>query len=328
MQILKHGEGINALKRIDSALILRYNEQIKNKMNPISQQQQTPLEKASSSPRRENSAPLAQVENEASTISNLETKKEKDPIFLNDSPVSTTFFRFMTGFGSGLAGTIVLGLIVFLTWSIVGDVLSPSDVQETAFGIQLKRDGAHPLFIYAVILGIFLANLAANIALTFVSSLVEEKYAARSTAITQIFAGSLLLLFFFLPVYLVGNGFYGSSGIAFAGLFHSMCLAIFTFFAMEVIAGTRYILVNLYGIILGITLFFFFGIMFSGHPAITIFLTLPLLFGFLGAGNGIAEGVYNWFFHTYGSDFLNLEKRYGDDYGKNEVEADEIDNDL
>lgn len=252
----------------------------------------------------------------------------KDPILLNNSPISTTFFRFMTGFGSGLAGTIVLGLIVFLTWSIVGDVLSPSDVQETEFGIQLKRDGAHPLFIYAVILAIFLATLAANIAQAFVSSLVEEKYSARSTAITQIFAGSLLLLFFFLPVYLVGNGFYGSIGIAFAGLFHAICLAIFTFFIMEIIAGTRYILVNLYGIILGITLFFFFGIIFSGHTAIVVFLALPLLFGFLGAGNGIAEGVYNWFFHTYGSDFLNLDKRYGDDYGKTESEADEIDDDL
>lgn len=256
------------------------------------------------------------------------TEEATDAILENESPVATTFFRFMTGFGAGLAGTIVLGLIVFLTWSIVGDVLSPSDTQETEFGIQVKREGAHPLFLYSVILAIFLATLAANIALAFVSSVVEEKYKSRSTAITQIFAGSLLLLFFFLPVYLIGNGFYGPSGIAFAGLFHSICLAIFTFFVMEIIAGTRYILVNLYGIILGITLFFFFGIMFSGQAAVIVFLTLPLLFGFLGAGNGISEGVYNWFFHTYGSDFLNIEKRYGDDYGQEELASDEVDDDL
>lgn len=258
----------------------------------------------------------------------VEVQEVKDALLKNESPVATTFFRFMTGFGSGFAGTIVLGLIVFLTWSIVGDVLSPNVVQETAFGIQVKRDGAHPLFLYAVILAIFLATLAANIALAFVSSIIEEKYKSRSTAITQIFAGSLLLLFFFLPVYFIGNIFYGPNGIAFAGLFHSICLAIFTFLVMEVIAGTRYILVTLYGIILGMTLFFFFGIISSGHTVIMLFLALPLLSGFLGAGNGIAEGVYNWFFYTYGNDFLNLENRYGDDYGKSESEADEIDDDL
>ncbi len=243
--------------------------------------------------------------------------------------VSLVFFRFLGGFGAGLVGTVVWGLILFLTWSIVGDVLSPSDVQTTEFGIQLGTDKMHPLFIYIVIFAVFIATLAANLAYILIASIVEEKYYSRSTALTHVFFGELVCLFFFLPAYIMGSKIYGTFGVAAAALLHTLCVGIFTYFVLEIIAAKKHMLVNVYGVILGIVLFFFLGTLFSkGSATVSSFLALPFMLGMLGTGNGIAEGIYHWFYHTYYNDFLNSDKRFGEEYGKEEEEQDEVDEEL
>ncbi len=242
-------------------------------------------------------------------------------------PISLIVFRFLSGFGAGLVGTIVWGLILFLSWSIVGDVLSPSDVQTNEFGIKLSVPKMHPLFIYIVIFAVFLATLAASIAYVFIFSTLEERYVAKATAITHVFFAGLLFVFLMIPVYIVAAKLWGPVGIAASAMLHAVILALFTFFVLEIIRNTKHLLVHLYGAVLALVLFFFFGTMLTkGTPAIVSFLTLPFLLGMFGTGNGVAEAVYHWFYQSYGNDVLNSERLFGADYAEEDEEP--IDPDL
>ena len=49
------------------------------------------------------------------------------------------------------------------------------------------------------------------------------------------------------------------------------------------------------------------------------FVALPLLLGMMSFGQGLTQLLYFWFADTYGNDFLDIEKRFGTDYGRDEV---------
>ncbi len=234
-------------------------------------------------------------------------------------PISIIFFRFIAGFFSGVIGTVILGLILFLTWSIVGDTLNqPTDLNPT-IGIQLDRPPAHPLFVYIVVFGVFIASLLSNISYTIGMNMLEEKYENRATSITQVFLSSVIILIIFLPAYIFANASFQVPGVAFAAILHTGFCAIFTYIVLETLTQTKYLLVRIYGIILGIAMFFVLeSILLDTKATIAIFLSLPFLHGLLGMGNGISEGVYHWFFKTYANDFLHSERRFGQDYGVDE----------
>ncbi len=244
-------------------------------------------------------------------------------------PISLIFFRFLTGFGAGLTGTVIWGLILLFSWSIVGDILSPAEGQHTemtGIGLQVQKENTHSLFLYIVIFAVFMATTVANLTYLFISSALEEKYSARFTGVTHVFFAALLFVFLLLPGYLVGNSLWGPVGIAVAALLHILLTGIFTFFTQEIITETKHLLVNLYGALLALAMFFFVGyILAKTTPAVASFLALPFLLGMFGAGNGIAEGVYHWFYQTYGNDVLHAERRFGADYAEEEVEDDNTD---
>lgn len=242
--------------------------------------------------------------------------------------VSSVFTRFIVGFGAGFVGTIVLGIVLLLSWSIVGETLSPSDVIKNEFGITISQNQTHPLFLSIVTLAIFLATLVANFVHTFLICLVEENYTKRSTALTHVFFGNLIFLLLTLPAYLLANSLFGPEGIAFAAVFHTVITAMFSAFILETLHQSRYLFVNLYGILLGITLFFVFGILTRDSQTMLTFMTLPILLGCIGFGTRITEVFYGWLYETYGVDVLNINTRFGNDYGRQSPAAPENDLDI
>lgn len=226
------------------------------------------------------------------------------------------FVRFFSGFGAGVAGAVILLIVLFLGWSIVGSTLSPADITTNEFGISIAAKGTHPLFVYFVILAVFLGILAANISHILMSTVVSEHYLFRTTLLTDVFFGNLILLIFMIPVYAMMNSHFGYTSIGVAALIHAILSALLSFFTLEIINWSKYLMVNLYGLLVGLVLFTMVAILFFSNKTIFAFFLMPLLFGFLAMGNAIAQSVYEWFYKTYGNDFLNSETRFGDDYGQ------------
>jgi len=234
----------------------------------------------------------------------------------------SVFVGSLVGFAAGLLGTMVLGLILLLTWSIVGDVLMPTVDQTTSeFGeILSHRQNTHPLFLSVVILGVFLATLAANILKTFLNTSIEEKYTAQATCITHVGIGNVVVLLMMIPVYIVVSGNYGATGVAIVALIHSCLSAILSVLTLDLISLKKYVLLSVYGLMSGMVLFFLSFNMFGGNnPTVLAFVALPLLLGTMSLGQGLFQLLYFWFADTYGNDFLDIDKRFGSDYGREEV---------
>ncbi|MCF7905810.1 hypothetical protein K9L63_01310 [Candidatus Gracilibacteria bacterium] len=240
--------------------------------------------------------------------------------------VSSIFSRFLIGFASGFIGSIVLGIVLFFSWSVVGDILSPSDVSPTEFGITIGSQ-THPLFLSIITLGVFLAALVGNIAYALLSTIIEEKYTQRSTVITHIFFGNLVILLLILPVYLTSSRAFGPTGIALSSILHLIVTAFLTFLVLEILHQSKYLLVNTYGIILGILLFFFLGGILVGQSngTLVLILSLPLLLGMIALGNRAVEVFYSWMYENYGRDFLNTDTKFGSDYGEKEDPSQDFD---
>jgi len=238
---------------------------------------------------------------------------------LNEVNLSTVFLRFFSGFGAGMVGTIILGIIFFLTWGIVGEALAPTAnqlVEDINTGVVLKKE-SHPLFLAIVILAVFLATLIANLSYSLVSSVIEEKYTNRTTNLTQTFLGNLVILLLLIPVYMIASGLYGSFGVGITGMLHICLASMFSFLAMEILSQSKYLLLSLYGMITGMALcVFMMNIIGNINETILSLTALPMLLGSIGAGSAIAQMFYCWTQKTYGSDILDSQKRFGDDYGQ------------
>ncbi|MBT6831622.1 hypothetical protein HOA64_01025 [bacterium] len=226
--------------------------------------------------------------------------------------------RFFTGLGAGFTGSIVLGIVLFLTWGIVGNTLSATPTMPDDLGLSIAPNSTHPLFLFFVILGVFLSILIANLANVLLIGIVDEKYQHRSTLLSHTFFGNLALLLLIIPVYFAVAKTWGPESAGFAALFHVIISSLFSFFVLEVLNEKKYLIVNVYGAIIGLILFALAGLLLSVNTAMLAFLALPMLLGFFAAGNGIAQSIYAWIYTTYGSDLLNSDTRFGEDYGKEE----------
>jgi len=240
--------------------------------------------------------------------------------------LASIFSRFLVGFASGFIGSIVLGIVLFLSWSVVGNTLSPTDVASPELGMNTGQQ-THPLFLSIITLAVFLSTLVGNMAYVFLITVVDEKYIRRSTALTHIFFGNLVTLLFMLPVYALASRTFGSSGVAMSAILHLVITSFLTLLILEVLHQSKYILVNAYGIFLGVILFFVVGSLLIGSSSSTLvlLLSLPLVLGMLAFGNRTAEVFYAWIYKSYGSDFLNIDTKFGQDYGQKETEGRDFD---
>jgi len=230
---------------------------------------------------------------------------------------SVIFLRMLFGFAAGFVGSAALGIILMLTWSTIGDTLAGTiGTSETELASGASMSG-NPLFLIIITFSIFSATLIFSMVYAFLATIIDEKYAIRSTALVQIFFGNLVILLLFLPVHLLFSRVFGVDSIAVAGILHAATIAFFTILALEILNARNQIFVSAYGLLTGLVLFFFFGsILLKDAPTAFVFIVLPLIGVCLGAGSGIAEVFYNWFYRTYGIDFLNTEMRFGSEYSE------------
>jgi hypothetical protein len=231
-------------------------------------------------------------------------------------PLSQIILRFFTGFSAGLAGSVVFMLILFAGWSVVGDALSSTAETTNEFGVLVGNSDTHPLFVYFVLLATFLGVLASTATYTFLMTLVEERFTLRATAITHSFFGNLVLMILLLPAYILASNKSGVEGVTNMVLMHILLSGVFTFLILEALHWSKYFLINIYALCIGLALYFLITTSLSGDTTTIALLAMPFLFGFLAMSNSLTNAIYEWFFRTYGSDVLNAETRFGSDYEK------------
>ncbi len=232
----------------------------------------------------------------------------------NSPSLSQIIIRFFTGFGAGLSGSIVFMLILFAGWSIVGETLSTAPETLNEFGVLVGQKSTHPLFVYLVLLATFLGVLASTATYTFLMTLIESRFTLRSTTLTHVFFGNLVLMVFLLPAYIIASSESGVDGITNIVLAHILISGIYTFLIIESLHSNKYFLVNIYALIIALSLFFFMSAKLEANTTSLALLAMPFLFGFLAMSSSLSMSVYQWFFRTYGSDVLNIETRFGSDY--------------
>ena len=231
--------------------------------------------------------------------------------------LSRVFFRMLIGFFSGLAGTMILGIVLFVAWGVVGDTIqsitfSPSDSLNPAF----ENTEVHPLFLNFITLAIFLAALAGTLCYGTMICKSEDKEDKMTTTLTHIFIGNLVILVMILPLYYATSGMEAKIGIMLSTIVHSIMAVLYTAMVMEILQDQRHLMVNLFGVIFGIILFCWISTFVINNFSIFIFLTLPLLLSMVSAGATLVMMFYNWIIKIYGEDFMDVEKKYGKDYKK------------
>lgn len=228
---------------------------------------------------------------------------------------SSIFTRLLVGLGSGALGSMIIGIVLLATWGMVGDTLLPTDVSVNEFGVAINERQNHPLFLSIIILAMFLSTMAASVAYSLLSSATDPQYTLRSTLLTQNFFGSIVILLFCLPMYVVGNSMFGAEGLLTAGLLHATFIALFTYLVMQVVHKPKHIIVHMYGLILGLAMMAGLAmILVEANQTVFIFLFLPILFAMVGLGTGIAQNIYAWMYESYGSDMLSTDTRFGSDF--------------
>ncbi len=251
--------------------------------------------------------------------------------FVPVTTISGVFFRFLGGIWAGALGSIVMGVILFFTWTIVGDILMDSqrvEVLDNGFSVS-EATPIHPLFIPIVLISIFLSGLVANLVFCVINTTMGERYPYRSTTLTHVFFGNLLILFLFIPIYLILGSIYGATGIGVSSITHVIIMGLFTFFVSEILSTSNYAFVSLYGAVLGLGLFVFWSSFLADKsPIMLTLLAFPLLLGFLNGSNAAVEMFYFWISEIYGVKFLETNKRFGSDYGRTEIVSEEMEDDL
>jgi MFS family permease len=238
-------------------------------------------------------------------------------ILKNPPSVSKIFFQFWTGFGSGMIGSIVFAIVILVSWSVVGDTLSPSDVDLNEFGVKIDQQTTHPLFVHFITVAIFLGVMAANLAFISLSSITNDRYNYRSTMVTHCFFGNLILLLLLIPCYIIFNIYLKSDGVAIAGIVHGLAAAMLSSLILEIVNQHKHSIINIIALIASMIIFTWVAIpIYGSGTTMFAFLILPLLMGIIAANNSLAESLYAWVYQTYGKDMMSLDQRFGDDYVK------------
>lgn len=235
---------------------------------------------------------------------------------LPESTFLTLVLKTFAGFGAGLAGTLIL-LAIFL---LGASILQP------AFTGGVEGE-IHPLFIFVFMAMVFLTSLGSNIVGPVLFSFVQQnKYSRPTTAIYQIFIVNIVILAMMAPIYLLVFSL-GLDLTAFLAGIHVMVAALASMMALEIIGNLRYALLGVYGMVFSIL--FATGIIFAFYQftdrnlVILLFVTLPVLWTFIGFIGTIVEMLYSWLYRLYGSDFLASTTSFGREYGELEEEPEE-----
>lgn len=224
---------------------------------------------------------------------------------LEDITLAQSFLRLIIGFGSGLLGTVVLTGVIFATWSIIGQTLmstiQPPEADSTVLAPATEQ---HPLFLVIVTLAIFLGGFVTSLLFAVIIINIEERFHKTTHVLTHVFFGNLVLLFFSLPLYLLGSFTHNQSGVMVAGALHATLVGTFTYLAKETSHPTGRSLLTVYTLLFCLTLAGFFLILASKNFAAMSFLLFPIIYCCIGFGSGISTLFYQWLRDVYSCDFL------------------------
>jgi len=213
------------------------------------------------------------------------------------------FYRFIAGLLGGFGGTLIMLVVIFLATSVFQGIFSGAAE-------------IHPLFTFVVLAMAFLATSVGNLLGCLLIYLADKgKYRNLTTILTQVFLVNIIIFIFCLPLYLVIQGaeFQSLSFIVGVQIFISSMVSALV---MEVVSRSSHLLVNLYGVSLGIiatlTILLVLMLVKKGDQsrAILILLALPLIWGGIGFFGAVTEMVYAWFYSIYGVDYLGKPEKY------------------
>lgn len=238
----------------------------------------------------------------------MNTQENINPRFIDHYPLSQVFVRLLVGGISGIFGALFLGVAMFLTWNILEKILYQQiDIDGSVITASLD-----PIVVIIIGLFLFLATMVSNMIYTLFISVVDEKFSERKTGISFVFVGGLILFIFMIPLYIYLSFFaLGTKGMALSGMLQVVLFNVYTILTLEIINRNKYLIVSLIGMMMGIVIFTgIISIIFSagGNLAITILLFQPILMICTAICNSVAEGVYGWYYRTYGSDGLSQYK--------------------
>ncbi|HEC21041.1 MAG TPA: hypothetical protein ENI70_00830 [Candidatus Peregrinibacteria bacterium] len=225
--------------------------------------------------------------------------------------LSSLVFRTLSGVIGGTFGTVIVFIGIFLGGSIVQPVLSAA----------IGEEGVHPLFIFLAIILIFLSLLVSNLATcVFLTYANREKYNRLISTLTQVFVVNVILFLVALPLYLLVSA-HSLAAIGYLAGIQLILGVLTTVLAMEVLAGSKHIILNLYSSILAIfsallVIAMIFLTTTAAATSLLVFIAIPLVWGFFAFWGTVAEMVYQWFYSLYGSDPLCSETSFGEDYGE------------
>jgi hypothetical protein len=219
--------------------------------------------------------------------------------------IGNAFYRGFMGIGAGVVGMIVMGIIILISWSLIADLFS-GNASETTENVFVKT--SHPIFVYIVLFATFLATLVGNFFYVYIVSGFIEKYKnIRLTAITHIFWGHVILLFMIVFGYVIANSAEGQGGVTSIAFIHIMLSSVLTFFTVEILTENKYSLLSVYSLLMSACIFIILKGIFGDN---FLYFSQPFILGLFGFCQVACEIIYTEFLcKTYGSDFLNREKR-------------------
>ena len=240
-----------------------------------------------------------------------------DTYYQKQRSIASLFTRFIIGFGAGFLGMITLGIIFFLSWQIIGDTFQSPNELTNAVGHTIGQIETHSLFLILIASAVFISTLITTLSYAFMSTLVEEHYTKKATTLTHVFYGNVVFFLFSLPLYVLMNRNFQTDGIVYVAILHAFLSCFFSIFVLQSLHQVKYVLVNLYGNLLGLILFLLLAVLSFGSfdQIVLVFLAYPFFMGVMAFSNRFLELFYAFLYTKTGLDMLNIDTTFGADYG-------------
>lgn len=215
--------------------------------------------------------------------------------------------RLLSGFVGGIAGTLSLFIVFFLTNGLL------PGTESTAISV-------FALIVMAFI-GTTVANVMAGLTVTFVDN---TKYNRRKTILVHLFMFNVIFFLFSIPFYLIGISLDVVNGVA---AMHFLLSAFISALLMEIIAGYEYSVVGIYSTSLGILLSIglaMLAVIFKLKTIVLLFMAMPVVWILLQISGGFVELIYDVFIHYYGIEALSIKTDLGGDSEKEPQDDNEM----
>lgn len=204
---------------------------------------------------------------------------------------------------SGIIGSVLLVLIVFLFWGLI-------DIPSQMSSVWFSMGGGNALFPLALsFITFFVSVIVALTSYYFLTLIESEKYKKTMIHFAQISLFSVILYIIFLPMYAY-IGMKNYDLIMYIFIAHILLLNFWVLLMMELLNNYRYILVGFYASffglwISGMGILFLFSLFNDGYAKlISLLFIIPLSSTLLLFFKWIFEMLYYKYFMITGKDSL------------------------